>query len=258
MHAAGIERVFRESLSAEISLLSEGVDRFRVLAPFGFDDGDEFVIVLKQEQGRWLLSDEAHTYMHLSYDLDLDDLRQGARGEILGKTLAMFEIEDRRGELVLPVRDGEYGGALCAFVQGLVRIANLSYLSRERVRDTFRDDFLALLRATVPGERLEFDWFDPQRDPEKRYRIDCRVNGSQPVLFLQALSSAAQTRDATIALHQFRRWSVDFREIGVFDDRSKIGKQVRERYTDVCPVQIAHFATQRDELVERVARRLER
>ena len=62
-----IEKDFIDKVSAEIQLSADGKDRFLVFTPFHFNDGDQLVIVLKKMGGRWVLSDEAHTYMHLSY-----------------------------------------------------------------------------------------------------------------------------------------------------------------------------------------------
>jgi hypothetical protein len=46
-----IERNFREKVCSELSLMSEGINRFRVFTPFLFDDGDNLAIVLKKENG---------------------------------------------------------------------------------------------------------------------------------------------------------------------------------------------------------------
>ena len=43
------------------------MDRYQVFTPFLFDDGDHLVIVLKRNNSHWVLSDEGHTYMHLTY-----------------------------------------------------------------------------------------------------------------------------------------------------------------------------------------------
>ena len=64
-----IERDFRKKLSEKVRLVPEGVNRYRVLTPFRFDDGDHFVIVLKRDADQWTLSDEAHIYMRLTYDI---------------------------------------------------------------------------------------------------------------------------------------------------------------------------------------------
>lgn len=57
-----IEREFRDKVSASVRLASEGVGRYRVFAPFMFEDGDHLTIVLRHEGGRWALSDEGHTF----------------------------------------------------------------------------------------------------------------------------------------------------------------------------------------------------
>ena len=120
-----IERDFHEKVSAQIRLHQDGVNRFRVLTPFLFEDGDHLTIVLKKELGKWVLSDEAHTFMHLTYSIDEKYLLSGVRRKIISNALSMFEVEDRNGELVLPVLDGRYGDALYSFIQALLKIANV-------------------------------------------------------------------------------------------------------------------------------------
>ena len=120
-----IERDFHEKVSAQIRLQPEGLNRFRVFTPFLFDDGDHLVIILRKEQGKWVFSDEAHTFMHLTYSIDEKYLLSGARRKIISNALSMFEVDDRNGELVLPVLDGRYGDALYSFIQALLKIANV-------------------------------------------------------------------------------------------------------------------------------------
>src|SRR3990172_1723447 len=96
-----IERQFHEKVSAKIRLTAEGMERYRVFTPFLFEDGDHLAIVLKQEAGRWVLSDEAHTYMHLTYDLDEKDLQRGTRQKIITNALSVYKVDDREGELII-------------------------------------------------------------------------------------------------------------------------------------------------------------
>lgn len=112
-----IERDFKAKICEQVNISAEGVDRYRVLTPFMFDDGDHLVIVLRKQAGRWQLSDEGHTHMRLTYALDEQDLERGARQEIIADALSAFSVEDREGELILPVPDDRYGDALYGFVQ---------------------------------------------------------------------------------------------------------------------------------------------
>ena len=178
-----IEQDFHRKVSRKIRLTGEGIDRFRVFTPFLFDDGDHLAIVLRKEGARWVFSDEAHTYMHLTYDIDEKDLHRGTRQMIISSALSTIGIEDRDGELVIEVPDERFGDALYSFVQGLLKITDASFLSRQRVRSTFMEDFRALLSEVTPEERRCFDWSDPEHDPKGIYTVDCRINRDAPAAY---------------------------------------------------------------------------
>ena len=95
-----IETDFRRKIGERVRLASEGVNRYRVFTPFLLEDGDHLAVVLRKEEGRWVLTDEGHTYMHLTYDLDEKDLQRGNRQKIISNALSVFSVEDRRGNFV--------------------------------------------------------------------------------------------------------------------------------------------------------------
>ena len=102
-----IEKDFIEKFSSRIRIVPDGKERFRVFTPFRFDDGDHLAIILKNESDQWVLSDEGHTYMHLTYEIDEKKLHSGKYHRIISGALSMFEVKDRDGELILEVQDND-------------------------------------------------------------------------------------------------------------------------------------------------------
>lgn len=62
---------FKEKVSEAVRLYEEEVNRYRVFTPFTFDDGDGFSIVLLKNGNGWVITDEEHTFMQMSYEMDM-------------------------------------------------------------------------------------------------------------------------------------------------------------------------------------------
>ena len=140
MTISEIESDFNKTVSDKIRLSSDGIDRYRVFTPFRFDDGDHIAIILKKEKSDWVLTDEGHSYMHLTYDLEEEDLYKGTRQKIIENTLSCFSVKDRDGELLINVKDNKFGDSLYSFMQAILKIMDVSFLSRERTKSSTPQD----------------------------------------------------------------------------------------------------------------------
>ena len=235
MKPEDIVQIFRQKVCEKINLISEGINRYIVFTPFMFDDGDHLPILLKQDNGQWYLSDEGHTFMHVSYDEI--DIEKGTRSKIIDTVLGSYRIKNIEGELRTYVENENYGDALYSFIQGLIKITDISYLTRERVRSTFIEDFRNLLEEKIPEDRRIFDYSDPQHDLEKKYIVDCRINGSKRPLFVFAVPNDDKCRDATITCLQYEKFGFPFVATAIFENQEEINRRVLARFSDVCEKQ---------------------
>lgn len=230
-----ITKEFREKVCKEILLQNEGINRYIVHTPFMFDDGDHLPIILKKDNGHWYLTDEGHTFMHVSYDeIDID---RGTRSKIIDSVLLSFGIKNLEGELRTNIDEGAFGDAMYSFVQGLIKVTDISYLKRERVRCTFLEDFRNFLEEKIPEKQRKFEYSDPVHDPEQKYVIDCRLDINKKPLFLFAIPNDDKCRDSTITCLQYEKFNVPFVASAIFENQEDINRRVLARFSDVCEKQ---------------------
>ncbi len=246
MNIESLEKEFKSKICDEINLIQEGLNRFIVFNPFMFDDGDHLVVLLKGTEGKWRFSDEGHTFMHVSYeDIDID---KGTRKKVVDNVLLSYGIKNQEGELISDIQDNQFGDALYSYLQGLIKITDINYLSRERVRSTFMDDFKALIEEKVPSDRRIFNYFDKQHDPDSKYMIDFRINGMTRPLLVFGIQNDDKCRDVTITCLQFEKYGVPFRSMAIFEDQESIHRKVLARFSDVCDKQFSTLATNKDRI----------
>ena len=237
MNPEALEPELKRKLCDQVRIVPEGMQRYVIHQPFMFNDGDHFVVLLKRDGNGWFFTDEAHTLMHVQYD-ELD-LSHGTRQKLLDSVLSAFSMENRDGELRISVPGDRFGDAFFSFVQALNKVADLDFLNRERARTTFMEDVKRLLEELVPDDRRVFKYYDSERDPDRNYTVDCRINRRPKSVFVFFISSDDRCRDATIVCHQFEKWNVRFEATGIFEDQTQINRRALAQFSDVAYKQFA-------------------
>jgi hypothetical protein len=177
--------------------------------------------------------------MHLTYEIDERSLQQGTRQKVITNALSLYSVADRDGELLAKIVNEDYGNVLFSYIQALMKLSDVTFLTREMVKSTFREDFVALISGIIPENRRRFDWFDPDHDPTGNYTVDCRINGMAKPLYVFALSGDDRTRDTTISIHSFEKWNLSFQSLAIFENQENINRKVLARLSDICGKQFS-------------------
>ena len=233
-----------------VQVLPEGIDRYRVIMPFTFDDGDSLNIFLrKKAENKWLVSDEGNTLMRLSYNFDEKDL-DGTRSKIISNSLIFSGVMDISGEFSIEIEKNNIADAIFSLSQAILKVMDVSFISREIVRSTFMQDLRFFFEKKLPENiKKDINWYHKDKDPHANYPADYRIVSSEKsIYYVFALPADDKVRDATISALQYEKWNLGGRIIGIFENQEDINRKVLARFSDVCDKQFSSFTDNIDRI----------
>lgn len=224
----------RNQIGNCVDLEVESEKRLVAYTNYRFRDGDHLSLVFKNDGDKWQISDEGETYMHLDLlGFDTKLLNKGSRKKILSETLKEFSIKDRLGELIIEPEISELGVSIANIIQAIIQISDIVYLNKERVKQTFLEDFRELILKNTPKERCHFNWYE-ERDLKRKYEVDCMINSMKMPLMIFAIQNESRALKSTITMMQFEKWNKEFKSIGIFKDMEGISQKTISKFSDVC------------------------
>jgi hypothetical protein len=210
-------------LCAEIKLIEKNINLVIVETPFYFPDGDPYQIYLKEmPNGIIRLTDMGHTFMHLSYENDIDKFREGTRGNIFQQILAETFINEESGEFFIDTQVETLVINIFRLGQALTKINDLTFLNRARAESTFYEDLHESLFKILPEEKIKKDYIYESIENARDYPIDYYIEGKHFPLFLFGIPNKDKARLTTIVLERLLRSNANFDSLLIFADQTAI------------------------------------
>lgn len=239
MDTKELEAVLCRSLcgQAQVRVSEDGL--WQVKTPFSFPDGDAYSLYVRQlPTGGLRVTDAGLTLMHLSYDNDLDKIREGTRGRLLQQILAESDLNEEEGEFFIDGPADELGINVFRFGQALTRVHDLTFLNRARTESTFYEDLRELLKELVGEERLKESYVVPEVARASEYAVDFYVSGGSMPLYLFGVPSRDKARLATIVLQHLIASGQDFNSMIVYQNMADLPRPDVSRLTNAANDQV--------------------
>ncbi|MDR9240751.1 DUF1828 domain-containing protein [Burkholderia multivorans] len=246
-----------KALCSEVSLQERSDGLVHVRTPFHFPDGDSFSMYLRRlPSGGFRISDMGGTLMHLSYEQDIDKLREGTRSRIFSQVLAEMGLVDEDGELVIEVPGDQLGAGVFRFGQALTRVHDLTFLNRVQVESTFYDDLYERITEVAGADRVQRDYAAPGVPDADRYLADFGIVTPRAPLLIFGVPSQAKARLATIVMQHLQMHHFKFRSMVVYSDMASISRTDVSRLTSVANDQVPSLS-EAEALVRKIKEALE-
>ncbi|MDA8376674.1 MAG: hypothetical protein M0Z50_06405 [Planctomycetia bacterium] len=120
-------------------------------------------------------------------------------------------------------------------------------MTNHEISQPFREKFQALMRESVPADKLEFDYVDSDSDPGGTYKVDARAIAGKGDWFIFAVANDDQCRNATITCYHFEKFKRPFSGAIVYENQESLASRALAQISDVVGKQFSSLG-QRDRI----------
>lgn len=256
MDAKQLEDMLCKSLCGQAHVRSSQAGMWQVSTPFRFPDGDAYSLYVKQlSTGGLRVTDAGMTLMRLSYDNDIEKLRDGTRGKLLQQILTEGDLIEEEGEFFIDGPADLLGQNVFRFGQALTRVHDLTFLNRLRAESTFYEELRELLKNFVGADRVHESYIVPDVPRASEYPVDYFVSGGDTPLYLFGVPNRDKARLATIILQHLIAADCDFNSMIVFQNMGDLPRADVSRLTNAANDQVDSLDAA-DDLLRKLRRRV--
>ncbi len=233
MNTNDLESRLCRALCGSVTVHQSAAELWRVDTPWVFPDGDSYSIYISPAPtGGLRISDQGLTMMRLSYENDLNKLREGTRGRLLAQVLIDGGLTEDEGEFFLDSTAEDLGANVLRLGQALTRVHDLTFLNRARTESTFYEDLREKLQTLVGSDRLTESYVVPGVVSGRDYPVDWFIRGGAAPLYLFGVPNKDKARLATIILQHLIASKQDFNSMIVYQNMAEIARPDLSRLTN--------------------------
>ncbi len=228
---------------------------YAIKTPFSWLHGEPLVVFGEKSDGKVRMRDAGDTLAlledaagDLTTETKMDAMRQLAadHGIAFDEENSLFMSEWTEEE--------NLGSAAIRFMSFLNRIQDLTFLSRERVSNAFRDELTDVLRERFEG-RFHVGVREALSKEHKEYTADIIIRTAQVQAAIYAATSEVNALEALLAGQVFgREYEIKTVPIAVFEDlfNNKISSRTKRRVMNSARLRTADWAGGRDEVIDKI------
>ena len=223
----------KENFNNHVFLSEKRKNVYQLFLPIFHEDGDMVDIFIQpEENNNYKLCDCGMTLQRLSYSYDIDTPNKEA---ILDKIITENGLTEENGNICLTTTPDTIYTDIMHITHAFTKIGSMRYFKRAVIEHLFFEQLTKFVIEDLAeyNPKTEVQPLSNRDDLEADFEF--RPNGLPVYMF--GVKDAFKARLATIAILEFQKANLDFRNIVVHENFDLLPKKDRSRLTNACEKQ---------------------